>query len=400
MKELKPLTPSTGAVLNPDQVIGRDEDVKKIIDILEKQGVCLNAVRRFGKSSLLIKVKDVLNSRPGYRAIYLEVEGLSNCDSFISKLYNEFKKRKFINEKAAKKVDKAFNKLLDRFKKIGLGSLLEIELNERQQFWEKKLETLLTEAIKENPGKKLIICLDEFSILLDSIENKKEAISLIGILRGLVHNEDFKEHIRFIYCGSIGIDLVVDELKKLDKNIGDPLNHMPPYDLKPLEPDDAFYLCKCFNLGCKIEVSDELILKVCDLCDNIPYYIDGLYSIFRYEPVIDNEVIDDAYKIMLNDSNGKFEFKHFYDRIKLYYPEKKVSLLILNALSKSKSWMSEVELYNIINVQNSFERELLIDEADRLKKDDYLERKEIENERYFRFKYRVLKGWWKVNKSY
>ncbi|PWH82330.1 hypothetical protein DIS18_08740 [Algibacter marinivivus] len=400
MENIKPLTPSTGSVLTPEQVIGREDDVKKIIDILEKQGVCLNAVRRFGKSSLLLKVKNVLNGMPNYMAVYLDVEGLSSCDSLIGKLYNEFKNRGLVKESTIKKIDIVFNKLLDRFKKLGIASLLEIELNEREQFWEKKLETILIAAIEENPGKKLIICLDEFSILLDSIENKRESILLIGILRALVHNENLKNHVRFIYCGSIGIDLVIAELKKLKVNFGKPLNHMHPYELEPLSKEDALLLCKCFNNGCNLDVSDDLMDKICVLCDNIPYYIDGLYSLFRYEPIVNVDIIDVAYKKMLDDSNGKFEFDHFYERIKSHYPEKKISLHLLNVLSKESGWVSESKMFELVNAKLEVDRYLLIDEAERLWKDKYLRRESGDEGRYYKFKYQVLKDWWEVNKSY
>ncbi|GAI64162.1 unnamed protein product, partial [marine sediment metagenome] len=52
-KTIIPLTPQTGGVLNPHQVIGREEVIEKYWKILQVQGFVLYAERRFGKSAVL-----------------------------------------------------------------------------------------------------------------------------------------------------------------------------------------------------------------------------------------------------------------------------------------------------------------------------------------------------------
>jgi len=47
-----PLTPSTGGILQPNQVIGREKEVDQMIAILKRQSINLSALRRSGKSSL------------------------------------------------------------------------------------------------------------------------------------------------------------------------------------------------------------------------------------------------------------------------------------------------------------------------------------------------------------
>jgi len=227
------LTPQTGGILNANQVIGRDHEVNQLINILSRQSINLSAVRRFGKSSLLFKLHAVLVNLPNFKSIYLQVEGLKTCDSFIEKLYEELKKEKLIKESSIEKINKSFNEILGRFSKVKIPALIESDLTKRRQVWEKQFHTLLQEVVKENLGKMLVISLDEFSIMLDKIEDKAEASELIGILRAIMHTEPFKDNIRFIYCGSIGLDLVLDKLKKAGNNIGQPLNHMNDFKLNP-----------------------------------------------------------------------------------------------------------------------------------------------------------------------
>ncbi len=390
-----PLTPSTGGILQPNQVIGRDAEVEKMISILKRQSINLSALRRSGKSSLLSKLNAELNRDKAFRAIYLNVEGISNCDSFIEKLYLKLKEEKVIKEKAISKVDKAFDKLLGRFSKIGLPGGFSAELNKRRQVWEKQLDELLLAIIESNPNRQIVISLDEFSIMLDKIEDEKEASELVGILRSVMHNEPFKDSIRFIYCGSIGIDLVLDKLKRAGNNIGQPLNHMFDFILDPLTDENAFYLAQCFNMGCELDLSEAEMKSICELGENIPYYIDALFSIIRYQ-----NNIQKAYDTILDDPNNKFEFKHFYERITLHYPNKEDSFLILNFLSKEKNPKTEVEILNYLSSEKIISRTTLIDELERLRTDDYLLRQMKKEQRTYQFKYEILRKWWKINKSY
>lgn len=398
---IKSLTPNTGGILNPDQVIGRETEVHSLMEILERQSINLSALRRSGKSSVLFRLNEELKKKTNFVSVYLEVEGISNCDSFIEKLYLKFKDEKIIKEGAISKIDKAFESLLSRFSKIELPGGFSAELNKRRQLWEKQLDELLSGIIEENPSKLIVISLDEFSIMLDKIPEEKEACELIGILRSVMHNEPYKNFIRFIYCGSIGIDLVLDKLKKAGNNIGQPLNHMYDFELKPLTSTNALYLAKCFNQGCELNIKDENLEFICKLSENIPFYIDYLFSLLRYKPKpIDDKRIEVTYNSMLNDPNDKAEFYHFFERITLHYPNKDISFPILNFLSQQEESQSEEDILNYVTTEQRIHRRGLIEELDRLRIDDYLIR-EIKNEtRFYRYKYEILRKWWKLNKSF
>lgn len=123
-----PLTPSTGGILEPNQVIGRGAEVEEMITILKRQSINLSALRRSGKSSLLSKLNLKLVGLEQFKSVYLEVEGISNCDSFIEKLYLKFKTEKIIKETAIKKIDKAFDSLLGRFSSVELPGGFSAEL--------------------------------------------------------------------------------------------------------------------------------------------------------------------------------------------------------------------------------------------------------------------------------
>jgi len=145
----------------------------------------------------------------------------------------------------------------------------------------------------------------------------------------------------------------------------------------------------------------ELLLKsICALSENIPFYIDVLFSLIRYKNPINEYEIKEAYQLMLNDPNDRFEFEHFNERIELHYPNKAISLWILNFLSKETATKSENEINNAVASHMDIDRTLLIDELNRLRKDDYLVREIIEEERHYKFRFEIIRNWWKVNKAF
>ena len=81
-----PLTPHTGGVLDPQQVIGREEVIEKYWEILQGQGIVLYAERRFGKSAVLTLMR--AEDRKDYLSIYIGVEGVVNADKFVDKLFD------------------------------------------------------------------------------------------------------------------------------------------------------------------------------------------------------------------------------------------------------------------------------------------------------------------------
>lgn len=388
------LTPQTGGVLNTEQVIGRDAEVDEIKEILTNQGVVLNAVRRFGKSSVLIKLKTELESSGEFLPIYLHVEGVQNGHGFVQKLTEDIKP--LIQPGFIEKAGKVFDAFAAIMPKIG-----GIELAQRKHIWETQLVHLIQGLNQNHPDKKIVIMLDEFSIMLDSIGDKDEASVLIGLLRSLVQNPDYQDHLRFVYCGSIGMDLVMDKLKRAGKNIGEPLNHMKPYELQPLTSINGLYLASCFNLGCSMDLSEEVMKYLCLKCECIPYFIDVTFAMLRNkEENTTQGHVDKVIDEILNNNDDQFDFKHFYDRIELHYSKPDLSICILSYLSKQDDYTSEIDVLNNLSQQIEITREVLIVELDRLRGDDYLLREIKDDERHYNFRYQILRRWWKINRAY
>ncbi len=239
--------------------------------------------------------------------------------------------------------------------------------------------------------------LDEFTIMLDKME-EPEAVNILGYLRDLVQH-DFSEKLRFVYCGSIGIDLVLDKLKRAGHYMGDPINHMSKQRLLPFSEEEALFFCKCLNEGCELKLSEEIMKYICDLVDRIPYFMDKVFDKIRYYFRIDKSAINEALNDILVDPSDPNNFKHFYDRIDNFYPNKTLTNHILNYLSKKNEYTSEDDIADHINNIIATDRILLNDEIDRLRRDGYLKREITDSKRNFKFNYSIIKKWWAINKA-
>lgn len=392
MKKIIPITPSTGGAVSPDHIIGRDKEINLFWSKLNKQGIALFAERRFGKSSILRKME--VESREGFTTIYKPIEGISSPENIAAVLLDRVKEMNLIDEGAFKKLESIYNKATEVVEEIQ-----GIKFKKLEYSWQKQLFYLFKKLIEKHTDKKIVIMLDEFSIFLDKL-NKDEASTVVGFLRNITFEKGF-ENIRFVYCGSIGIDLVLDKIKEDEHNIGDPLNHMYKHELQPFTDDNAKYFGKCLNLGCKLNIPDEQIEQICNRAINIPYFIDIVFDKISKAKEASQKAIDYAFESILDDTRGIESIKHFYDRIEDFYPNYKISVHILNFISKSTQAVTEKEIANnVLTNTTETDRIEINEEIERLKNDGYLLRTIKGGERVYDFKYSLLKSWWKRNKAY
>jgi hypothetical protein len=392
MEELIPITPSTGGLVSPQNIVGRNKEIDDFWKILERQGITLFAERRFGKSSILRKMDE--EGKDGFVSIYKHIEGISSTEKFVEFLLDRVKELNLIEEGLFKKLENTYNKATEFVDEIE-----GIKIKKLEHPWQKQLYYLFTKLQEKHETKKIVIMLDEFSIFLNNL-SRSDASSVIGFLRNICQDNDFY-NIRFIYCGSIGIDLVLDKIKGDDHIIGDPLNHMYPYTLLPFNDDNALHFGKCLNFGCALNLPERLIKQINKKADNIPYFIDIVFDKISRAKKPNQQAIDDAFEEILDDTSGKESINHFYDRIDQFYPKPKISIDILNFLSKNQYPSSESDIASYVSLNTSdIDRIEINKEINKLMKDGYLNRSIINDERFFDFKYSLLKAWWKRNKAY
>jgi hypothetical protein len=159
-------------------------------------------------------------------------------------------------------------------------------------------------------------------------------------------------------------------------------------------------LCECLFLSgfTLSENKENLINRICDLTECLPYYINKLFTIIHlcYGGKLSDENIDSAYSDMLTHPDYSEVFDQLHTRLTTYYQEKAVAMqLVLDIVSQSENWQEE---NNIIEQLNSH-KEDATKSLERLVKERYLEKKILHDKRHYKFKYQLFRKWWRLNKA-
>lgn len=409
-----PLLPTLGTI--PDeQIIGRDQDIIKLLRLLRSQSVSVEEMRRMGKTLLLIKLAYLCNSnllpeefrKENFKAKYLSFQGKQNLGEVIDSLMRELKDFKEWHQ-----ID--FNKTYHYLKSIFSvpevevgGAKFSLHLPELKKSWKdifyKMLEDI-AEAQAKNQSK-LILIFDELPIMLWEWykEGKhEEAIELLDILRERRQMLE-KKGIRFIYCGSIGIKVVLNTFRKDLKYTGEPTNEMEEFNLKPFSEEESNFLCECLILSgynIKNEEKSENLKLVYILSNGLPFYISLIFNLLQTEFDFNITAVNlkKAYYLIIHEPKHHKSFKQLVDRLEIYYSidQREKLVKVLNLLSKQEDFICEESIYNQIDIDNN---DTLKDLLYTLVSDHYLVRHIFEDKKTYKFKYPIFKEWWKINKA-
>lgn len=404
-----PLEPTTGTIKD-EKIIGRDKDIINILKSLRAQSITVEEIRRMGKTLLLRKLEYSCNndlipefSTDNFRAVYFSLQGKRNLGEVIDLLMTKLKEfTKWYKIDFSKTYD--FIKNITGAIKVSAGSAdVSINLPELKTSWKdiffKLLEDISNTLEKDN--QKLILILDELPIMLwDWYKAKRydEAIELLDILRER-RQELEQKGLRFIYCGSIGIKVILQTLRDELGYTGEPTNDMIEYNLKPFSIEESNFLMECYILsGFEIDDADKanLLEKIHHFSNGLPFYIAKLFIIIQNE--FDNKItsanIDKSYDLILNDPKYQSAFKQLKERLETYYSKNaKLMIKVLSVIAKNTDEIKESEVISQIEDTDENAKEILY----ALVEDHYLSRITKEGERIYNFKYKIFKEWWRIN---
>lgn len=287
------------------------------------------------------------------------------------------------------------------------GAKFSVNLPEYKKSWKQIFHATLEDiaTAQQKGGGKLILIFDELPIMLWEWykEGKhEEAIEFLDMLRERRQALETKG-IRFIYCGSIGIKVVLNTFRKDFKYTGEPTNEMAEFDLKPFSEKEAKFLCECFLLSdFKVGGRERTtcLKLVYQLSNGLPFYIALLFNLiqteFDYKVSVKN--LKEAYNLILTDPKHHKVFKQLVDRLEIYYsPQQKIEMIkVLNFLSGQDVPIGEDSLHGQIDISD---RELLKEILYILLGDHYLKRDINGGKRMYSFKYQIFKQWWQINRA-
>jgi hypothetical protein len=404
-----PLSPTTGPI-PPEKIPGRNKEIEEIYNHTKVKSVVLTMIRRMGKTLLLQKFAyTTVKEARANKAIWFDLMRVDDItdltDTLLIRLHQEQSWLK-LNLERCKELYNKYRPTGEIKVPTGLPLLPEIsfKLPEFKMEWKKALTACIEDlANRKTENDEIItLILDEFPYMLWNwiLDGKvKDVIELLNLFRSIRMSLQEKNNIRFIICGSIGLDVVMNHLKTEHKYTAEPFNDMKPYVLEAMTDDDAHFLCSCLALsGFDFEEDkDTCIRKISYLTENLPFYINKIFEILNssYNSQITLINVQGAFDELISNVNDDEVFEQLDTRIALYYPKQKDSMFtILDFLSKQQSQIQEDEIINSIDVEGREARDFLRT----LCKDQYLTRTIIEEKRYYEFKYKIFRKWWKLNK--
>ena len=408
-----PLTPTAGTI-SPDRIVGRAKEISQIKKLLEGQSIVLDDIRRMGKTMLLQKFAylSVKNNEPN-KAIYFIFQGKQNVNSLTDVLLNELR----VKEKYGwlKVQMNRCHELYQKFAGTKAGiKYNDIEFSFALPEFNAKWDEVFRACIEDladrqaDRGETLTLIFDELPIMLwDWISTGKarDAMAFLDLLRDIHYSMKESNRIRFVFCGSIGMEVVLAKLKQEFQYTGEPFNYTRKFRLPPMGDTDALFLCKCLYLSgfqCGIELSiTAYFQKITKACNNLPYFVNAVFATIQvdHDSVLSAQTIEQAIKTVLTDTGSAFDvFKQLDERLTTYYSPTTAKAMrsCLSALAKSRTPLTE----DALKMQLPFEENETQTALETLWRDELLIRTFDENEnRQFAFKYNLIKQWWRLNKA-
>ena len=404
MKPYK-LSPTSGTITD-DKIVGREKEIAKMRLLLESQSVVIEEMRRMGKTFFVKKLAYRLKGTNN-RALYFFLQGTKDLVELSDMLFSGLRKEQSFGKMKIgfEGIRKLYNIL--KPEEVDL-EVVSFKLPEWKIKWKDALSTLLEDIANRNNEKDeiLTIILYEFPVMLwDWIQDGKaqEAMEFLDVLRKQRQTLEAKGKVRFVICGSIGLQVVLKHLKQKHNYMGEPFNETETFSLEAMSDEDALFLCECLYLS-DFKVDNETgkskyLKEIIDFTEGLPFYINKIFTILQqnYDFLLSEQTLKLAFNDLLTSPNHLKTFNHLYDRIKIYYPanESPIMLSVLNYLSKQEGIIQENNLIKSLEG----EADLLKDALLVLVSEQYLKRSFDENGRAYVFKYKLFKQWWKLNKA-
>lgn len=396
------MKPNPGGIITGAAIVDRDREIESIWEAIEIMSVILFSERRVGKSSVLRKIEE--NPRNDWLPILYWIEGKGHPIEFVEGLYELLLEKDVIKDR--------FHKLNKFYKKyVGGEQIGSWKLPQIKENWKVLLESLIEDIV--HADNKILLMFDELPLMIFHFIQSKECGPEVGkeflnTLREIRNKYESSNKIRFIFCGSIGIHLVIKDLKRNHGYNSDPINNMKIIPLSSMDKDGALSLCE--NLangeGYKFSDKDKIFDEICHKTDRLPFYIQHVFDYMyeRREQETTQETINEAIDRLLNDPKDQGFFRQYVDRIKTYYDKdiQELALLILNTASKEEDFFSESDILSSVKKHKDHKNvndEKVKETLELIWTDHYLVRRVKDNKRYFKFKYSILQNWWKINKG-
>lgn len=400
MTELIVGPPATG-----ERFYDREELIKRIWGILKVSNLLFVAPRRFGKTSVMLHLRD--NPERNYKPVFMDLEWFESPSQFVTEVIAEMVRCLPGFQRALSGVTKLSTELADLLRGIDFGihlkdpnsnyeiAELKISLKERIDKEWPDLGKILLKKIEQVDGQVLVM-LDEFPLMVKRMLKGKDKDSVETFLhwfRSIRIGPDALKNVRFIIGGSIGIAHVLAQANAVAS-----MNDLDRVKVEPFLPDTAKSLVAELFRSQEFLVGDDAIEQVLKEVEVfVPFFLQLLVSEScklardRKED-ISQSLVSEAYRDRIINVESRTYFEHFHSRLKDYYEpdEERAAKQMLKQLALKKSLpileLRNISLQTVTGLTDDVFSHLLSD----LENDFYLKR---QDDSYI-FHTKILRDWW------
>lgn len=393
---MKPLVVNPGGRLGIDDIVGREQEIRRYWRILERQGLILGAERRIGKTHIVLKMHEA--GRDGFATFYQDLEAVHGLTELVRALYRAVDHQLSGLKKAKRKAVDLWSTVLP--KKLG-----NLDLPDARNNW----KGLLTEAVSDvleavGPDEKVVLIWDELPLMLHNLHKREGAdsvIQLLDLLRSL--RQQHGARLRFLFTGSIGLHLVLRMLR-VAGNANDPVNDMHLETVPPMVEPEAVELASRLLWGLEHPPTEveTLARHLHAAIGGFPYYIhhviDRLGELGRPPSVAD---ITASAEALVCADDDPAHLAYYLQRISTYYgpEEARLSLLVLDAVASQEGATTMEGLINLVRHTLPEARDEQVRETCLLlRRDHYLTLDQRDDVMVHDFRWKVVKRWWRKNR--
>ena len=384
-----------GGRLNTEDVMGRDKEIARYWDVLERQGLVISAERRIGKTHIVLKMRD--ECRSGYLPIYQDLEAVHSIADLIRSIYGAVQEFSSTSPSLRARFAK-WSSLLPR-------KVANIDLPTADSTWQILLSGAFDDLIRVADGRVVLMLWDEFPLMLHNLQQRvgpDAPIQLLDFLRALRLSR--ADRVRFLFTGSIGLHLVLRSLRKAG-NANDPVNDMLSLTVPPMADQDTCDLAAALLEETRATQAQipELASRIAREVGGFPYYVhhvvDQLHQLRR---PLDLEDVSFAVDHLVYDSHDRANLNYYVSRLSSYYPddERALALVVLDIMASQAAPTPVPELLNLCKHRDpSLADEQLREVLTVLAEDHYIEASKSCGGAAYDFRWPLVKKWWKERRS-
>lgn len=319
----QPIDLVLGGVVDPQDLVGRDDEIERLVRAVAHGGSYVVGDRRMGKTSILRKARVQLEDA-GNVVLYVSAEtgDLSKFESALEEAITSHP----VFAKPWRQWTASFDGEV-RLSFMGQGASLKGSLKRSASARETDVFVLCAKTAEDVGASAFVVFVDEVAQLAFHLDAKSpgegaEFLRTLRRLRQLQH-----PRMAVVLAGSVGLHHAVADATSL--------NDLPRIEVGPLPIPEAEELARRLMLAVYGEPHPVVATRIAAATSGIPFYIQSVIGALEqsYE---DPASVDIAGLVDESLDSNAWDTDHYYDRIAKYYPDDQAAVVaLLDVVSES-----------------------------------------------------------------